>query len=63
MDITALFAAIASDASIVPFVTLGWGMGRTQQSFIQGGSPARPNPLPFYIIFLAVMVPLSYTFH
>ena len=52
MDITAFFAAIANDTSIVPFVTEGWGVRHAQQSFIQGGSPARSNPLPFlYNIF------------
>ena len=63
MEIAALFATIANPASIVPLVTVGWGTGRTQQSFIQGGSPARSNLLSFYLLFLAVMVPLSYTFH
>ena len=36
----------------------GWG---AQQSFIRRGSAPRSKPLPFYIPFLIVKVPLSYT--
>ena len=37
--------------------------GGTQQSFIQGGSNPRSNPLPVYTQFLTETVTVSYTFH
>ena len=39
------------------------GRGVTQQTFIQGGSARKSNPLPFYIPFFHEKgAPLSYTF-
>ena len=39
------------------------GGGDTQQSFIQGDSALRSNPLPFYLPFFTKKVPHSYTFY
>ena len=42
----------------MPFFPVG-----TQQTFIQGGTAPRSNPLPFYSLFLLEKVPHSYSFY
>ena len=47
----------------LPYINPGEYMrGDTEQNFVRGGSAPRSNPLTFYRLFLAEMVPLSYTF-
>ena len=41
----------------------GGGVGDTQQSYVQGGSTPRSNPLPFYVPFLTEKILLSNTFY
>jgi len=45
MDITALFAAIANDASIVPFCHRGVGEGTYSTKFYTGRLPRKVQPL------------------
>ena len=41
-------------------ISPGAGRGGYSTKFIRGGSPPRSNPLPFYFLFLADKLPLSY---